>query len=97
MDDRLLRYWRALYVAAAFIAWPVWYAISSKFTLEDLLWAEAFSVALVIFCTFRIRAAAHRRERHQRRVREAAREDERGFFLILRSFTQISHHETRGG
>lgn len=101
-----LRWWRqmiAFYLVLMILCFPLWYLLSTfmnlpdEITFEQLIAFEKVGALVVIIILIGLWWTNQKRISVEDQVREKARVDERGFFLILRSFHQTEPHETSGG
>lgn len=85
------------------IGLPTWFLLSqlmdlsNELTLEDFVLYEIFLLLIVLVDASWLIWIEWKRQQLEARVRCAATNDDRGFFLVLRSFSQIDFHETQGG
>lgn len=97
MNIRLWRRFFWLYLIGALFVVPGWYLLSREATFDRFIEIEQVLIPVVVIMGCWLGYVRRQRRRHEARVRSAATVDERGFFLVLRSFGEFEYYETRGG
>jgi hypothetical protein len=97
MNIRFSRRFFVFYLIGALFVAPGWYLFSSDVTLQELMEIEAYLFVIIISLGLWLCKVNWKRSRVEKIARIAARSDNRGFFLVLRSFSQFEYYETDGG